>query len=111
MDIDQLNHSVVGVGVTQPTDPVPGVSGMGKRDRRTPQLALEQFVDGMTIAQKMIKDVESSRSRVGPTKGGYPEQFKEFLHSAFMDEEYFVYLSLCKKITSHEYVDFARLLP
>ena len=64
----------------------------------------------------MIKDAETTRSHMIPTKDEYSIQLKQFLHSAYVDEEYLVIgshveESLCKKIVNHEYADFGRLLP
>ena len=81
---------------------------------RSAQLALEAN-DGMTVAQKMIKEAELTRSRMVAAKGE-ESNFHNFLWSAYVDEEYMVIGShveegLCKRIVNHEYVDFAKLLP
>ena len=78
------------------------------------QLAVENS-DGLTPGQRMIKEAESTKSRVTPAKGE-DSNFNNFLQSAYVDEEYMIIGShvdetLCRKILNHEYVDFAKLLP
>ena len=64
----------------------------------------------------MVREADANKVRLTPIPGEKSSEFRNYLHSAFMDEEYLVIEShidesLCAKIINHEYVDFARLLP
>ena len=108
---------VSGVGVAN----VPGSDTRLSTSGGRPQPALAMEVaeqDGLSVAQRMIKEAETTHSRMTATKGECELQpnLTGFLHSAFVDEEYMVIGShiedsICKKIINHEYVDFAKLLP
>ena len=71
---------------------------------------------GMTIAERMLKEADTSRGRLMPTKGECSVELNNFLHSAYVDEEYLVVgshveESIYNKIVNNAYVDFTRLLP
>ena len=68
-------------------------------------------------ADQMIHEAEPNRAHLTATPGETNMGgLTNFLHSAFVDEEYLVIGShvdetLCSKIINHEYVGFARFLP
>ena len=67
-------------------------------------------------ADQMIHEAEVNRACLTVTPGEINMSLTNFLHSAFVDEEYLVIGShvdetLCSKIINHEYVDFAQILP
>ena len=85
-------------------------------ERPTVQMAVEPGGTAMTVADRMIREADSTKSRMVVAKGTYGTAFQDFLKTAYVDEQYMVMGShldenICKKIINHEYVDFAKLLP
>ena len=85
-------------------------------ERPTVQMAVEPGGPAMTVADRMIREVDSTKSCMVAAKGTYGTAFQDFLKTAYVDEKYMLMGShldenICKKIINHEYVDFAKLLP
>lgn len=84
--------------------------------RRLVEMAVPEQ-KSLTHAEQMIRDSENTKAKMLATPGTYNDkEISNFVHSAFVDEEYLAIGShldetICRKIVNHEYVDFSKLLP